>query len=336
MEPRQRSIAVLGAGSWGTALAIHLASNGHTVRLWGHEPELIARLAKERENAQFLPHQSFPESLLPEASLEAALGKSDELLLVVPSHAFAEVLEAVARCATRPHRLSWATKGFELDSGRFLSDVARRHGQFECPLAVLSGPTFAGEVARGLPTAITVASDNAQYAEDIAAWFSNAHFRVYTSDDLVGVQLGGAAKNVMAIAAGISDGMGFGANSRSALITRGLAEIMRLGQVLGAQMATLQGLAGMGDLVLTCTDNQSRNRRFGLALGRGEEAKSAMDAIGQVVEGAQAAQALWRLARRHDVDMPICEATYRVLFENVPRQQAVASLFRRAPRAEGL
>lgn len=333
------SIAVLGAGSWGTALAIHLAANGHVVRLWGHEPEHVSALAETRENAAFLPGVVFPENLQPEADFDAALANSDDLLLVVPSHAFGEVVERVAASPNRPRRICWATKGFEAGTGRFLHDVA---GQLvpasmsvDCPLAVISGPTFATEVARGLPTAVTVAANDEAFAQDIAAWFSNDHFRCYTSDDLIGVQLGGAAKNVMAIAAGISDGMGFGANSRSALITRGLIEIMRLGVALGARMETLQGLAGMGDLVLTCTDDQSRNRRFGLALGRGVDAQQAIRDIGQVVEGVHAARELRDLARAHGVEMPICEVTARVLFDGFDPRAAVSALFARATKPEG-
>ncbi|MGB0712598.1 MAG: NAD(P)H-dependent glycerol-3-phosphate dehydrogenase, partial [Gammaproteobacteria bacterium] len=261
------SIGVLGAGSWGTALAVHLAAAGHQVVIWGHLVDHVDRLRADGSNEEFLPGVPFPPTLTASSDLAQAL-EADELLVVVPSQVFRPVLE---QCRVRPPtRIAWATKGLEYEGAGFLHDVARQVFPDLEALAVVSGPTFASEVARGLPTALTVASDQADFAGRWAALLSGPRFRAYTATDMVGVQLGGAVKNVLAIAAGASDGLGFGANSRAALITRGLKEMMRLGQAMGAQASTFMGLAGQGDLVLTCTDDQSRNRRLGLALGRGE------------------------------------------------------------------
>ncbi|MEW8126971.1 MAG: NAD(P)H-dependent glycerol-3-phosphate dehydrogenase, partial [Candidatus Thiodiazotropha endolucinida] len=267
-EPNNTAIAVLGAGSWGTALAILLSGNGHSVSLWGHLQEEIEALIRDRENKQYLPGVGFPPLLHPEIELHKALHGASEILIAVPSHAFQSVASNIAPLLQAQPGITWATKGFEPGTQQLLSEVAaeRLPGR---ELAVISGPTFAGEVARGLPTAVTVAATTTEHAERIAELLHAPWFRAYTSDDLVGVQVGGASKNVLAIAAGIADGLGFGANTRAALITRGLTEIMRLGLKLGGRQETFMGLAGLGDLVLTCTDNQSRNRRMGLALAEG-------------------------------------------------------------------
>jgi glycerol-3-phosphate dehydrogenase (NAD(P)+) len=259
----EEACAVLGAGSWGTALAILLARQGRPVRLWGHLQAEIDHLRRDRSNEQYLPGIPFPEPLDCTADLGAALEGAPLILVAVPSHAFASVLEAVKPLLRRGQRVAWATKGLETGTGRFLHQVfADILGKSMAP-ALISGPTFAREVAQGLPTAVTVASPDADFADQLAHWLSGPDFRAYTSNDVQGAELGGAVKNVMAIAAGISDGLGFGANSRAALITRGLHEIMRLGETLGGQRETFMGLAGVGDLVLTCTDDQSRNRRLG-------------------------------------------------------------------------
>ncbi len=333
MSP-QPSIAVLGAGSWGTALAILLARNGCRALLWGHEPEHMHALASERRNRQFLPEIEFPEGVEPTADLDAAMAASGDVLVVVPSHAFRSVLKQVAPLLAPDSRVLWATKGLELGSGRLLHQIAEEILGPNRSCAVISGPTFAGEVARGLPTACTVASRDSGFAAQIADWLHNDAFRAYTSEDVVGVQLGGAVKNVLAIAAGISDGLGFGANARAALITRGLAEILRLGLAMGGQQETFMGLAGLGDLVLTCTDNQSRNRRFGLALAAGKTQQQAQDEIGQVVEGVQTAQVVVGLARNQGVEMPITEQVHRVLYEGIDPRTAVHELFQRALKRE--
>jgi glycerol-3-phosphate dehydrogenase (NAD(P)+) len=325
------NIAVLGAGSWGTALAVQLARCGHQVLLWGRGAEHLAGMAAERVNARYLPGVPLPSPVEPVASLTEAQHRADELLLVVPSDAFAETIAALAPGV---RRLAWATKGLEPGTGRLLHEVAGTLLGPNAALAALSGPSFAREVASGLPTAITVASNDPSYAERVAGMVHSGSFRAYSSADLVGVGLGGAVKNVIAIAAGMADGLGLGANSRAALITRGLAEIMRLGRKLGARPETLMGLAGLGDLVLTATDDQSRNRRFGLLLARGRSAEAAAAEIGQVVEGARTAAALRLLAQQHRVEMPICEQVCRVLDESVPPSEAVAALMDRARRRE--
>ena len=268
------TVAVLGPGSWGTALALLLARHGHPVRLWGHDPEEIAPLHQERENRHFLPGIPFPPTLTVGVDLAEALASADLALVVVPSHAYGVTLTRL-----RPHLpagagFAWATKGLEPGGGRFLHEVTAEILGAAWPAAVISGPSFAREVAMGLPTAVTVASEDAAHARRVAALLHGSNLRAYTSNDVIGVELGGAIKNVLAIAAGIADGLGFGANARAALITRGLAEMARLGLAVGGQRETFMGLAGIGDLVLTCTDDQSRNRRFGLAIGRGETADS--------------------------------------------------------------
>jgi len=326
-------LAVIGAGSWGTALAIQLARNGSNVTLWGHQDDEVAALLRDRENRQYLPGVPLPEGLKPTADLAACVINADEVLIVVPSHAFAETCAAIARVRPGLKTLSWATKGFDRESAGLLSEVAASHLP-ACDLAVISGPTFAGEVARGLPTAITVASNNPMHGERVATYLHGENFRAYTSDDLIGVQVGGASKNVMAIAAGISDGLGFGANARAALITRGLHEITRLGLALGGKPETFMGLAGLGDLALTCTDDQSRNRRMGLALARGLDVAAARKEIGQEVEGVATAREVHIKARSLGVEMPISEQTYRVLYEGLDPSVAVRNLLSRQARQE--
>lgn len=324
------TVAVLGAGSWGTALAIQLARCGNRVLLWGRDLDAMARMGADRVNARYLPGIALPVSVEPIASLSEARG-ADELLLAVPSHAFAQTLAALGAGV---RSVAWAAKGLEEGTGRLLHEVAADHLGADAQLAALSGPTFAREVATGLPTAVTVASNDPGHADRIAATLHGGAFRVYTSSDLVGVGLGGAVKNVIAIAAGMADGLGLGANSRAALITRGLAEIMRLGRKLGARTDTLMGLSGLGDLVLTATDDQSRNRRFGIALARGRTAAEAAAEIGQVIEGARAAAAVRALAARHAVELPICEQVCRVLQDGVSPREAVSALMERARRSE--
>ena len=328
------AVAVLGAGSWGTALAVHLARTGHPTVLWGRDPAQMAALAAARCNTRYLPMTPFPESLRVESDLAHAVAAAQELLLAVPSHGFRECLVHVAPLLRNGMRVAWATKGFELDSGKLPHQVANEVLGIGVPKAVLSGPTFAREVGLGLPTAMTVASRDQDYALALARALSGQHFRAYASTDVIGVEVGGATKNVLAIGAGISDGLGFGANTRVALITRGLAEMMRLGVALGADKDTFMGLAGLGDLVLTCTDDQSRNRRFGLALAAGKTTAEAQREIGQVVEGVLAARAVRNVAGNHQVEMPIAEQICRVIYEGLPPREAVAALMGRAVKSE--
>jgi len=332
-EPRP-TVAVLGSGSWGTALAVHLAHTGHRVILWGIETAELTAMARDRTNRRYLPGIDLPPGMEIEHDFERAVAQADQLLLVVPSHAFREVLQRVKPALRPGQRVAWATKGFELTTGKLPHDVAREVLGPDVPTAVLSGPTFAQEVGAGLPTAMTVASTDENYAMALARGLSGLNFRAYASSDMVGVEVGGATKNVLAIGAGISDGLGFGANTRVALITRGLAEMMRLGVALGADKDTFMGLAGLGDLVLTCTDDQSRNRRMGLALAAGKSSAQAQQEIGQVVEGVLAAKAVRAVARRVGVEMPISEVIYRVLYEGLAPKEAVVALMRRTVKAE--
>ena len=330
----QAPIAVIGAGSWGTALAIQAARAGRPTRLWGRDVDHLERLIAERENKRYLPGAVFPQELTPLAGLAEAIEGCRDVLVVVPSHAFRSTLLQVSPHLTAAHRVAWATKGFELASGLLPHQVAREVLGDELPTAVLSGPTFANEVGAGLPSAMTIASINGPFAKELAENLSDENFRIYTSTDIVGVEVGGAVKNVLAIGAGLSDGLGFGANTRVAMITRGLAEMMRLGVALGADRDTFMGLAGMGDLVLTCTDDLSRNRRMGLALAAGKTAAQAQAEIGQVVEGVPAAKAVWEVAQREGVDMPIAEQIYRVLYEDLPVRRAVQRLMARKLKSE--
>jgi len=327
-------VAVLGAGSWGTALAIQFARGGRAVRLWGRDRERLAAMALARRNERYLPSAPFPDSLAVEASLPAALAAARDVLVVVPSPAFRDVLGALAPHLQPAMHVAWATKGFELASGLLPHQVAAEVLGPERRIAVLSGPTFAREVGAGLPTAMTVASPDAPYAEALAAELSSANFRAYTSTDITGVEIGGAVKNALAVGAGLSDGLGFGANTRVALITRGLKEMTRLGVALGADAHTFMGLAGLGDLVLTCTDDQSRNRRFGLALAAGATPEAALAEIGQSVEGYAAARAIRAVAARTAVEMPLCDVVYRVLYEQMPARDAVRELMSRPLKAE--
>lgn len=327
-------VTVLGSGSWGTALAIQLARSGRHTRLWGRDRERLLAMGRARRNERYLAGGEFPPSLAIEPDLQAALQGARDVLVVVPSHAFRAVLGEIAPYLDPDMRLAWATKGLELDTGRLPHQVAHEILGPDRAVAVLSGPTFAREVGAGLPTAMTIASPDVAFAKALAQDLSSANFRAYTSTDITGVEIGGAVKNVLAVGAGLSDGLGFGANTRVALITRGLAEMMRLGVALGAQRETFMGLAGLGDLVLTCTDDQSRNRRFGLLLAAGTPAEQALREIGQVVEGYLAAKAVRTVATQAKVEMPLCEGVYQVLHAGVPAKAAVKELMSRPIRPE--
>jgi glycerol-3-phosphate dehydrogenase (NAD(P)+) len=327
-------ITLLGAGSWGTALAIQFSRAGHEVRLWGRDPDHLLALERDRCNRRYLPDAQFPQSLRVETDLDRALQGSVDVLIAVPSNGFRQLLGQIRPRLQSGMRLAWATKGFEQGSGKLPHEIATEVLGERWPIAVLSGPTFAREVGAGLPTAMTVASPDEAFAAAIARSISGLNFRAYTSNDVIGVEVGGAVKNVLAIGAGIADGMGYGANTRIALITRGLAEMTRLGEALGARRETFMGLAGLGDLVLTCTDNQSRNRRFGIALASGQSVEAALTDIRQVVEGYSAAKAVHEVAERMKIEMPICEAAYRVLYAGLPIRDAVQVLMAREIRSE--
>ena len=294
----------------------------------------MKKVVVDRANERYLPGVSFPENLHPEPDLVACLDKVRDILIVVPSHGLRETLKTIKPMLAPDIRICWATKGFELSTGRLPHQVAEDILGPDRPMAVLSGPTFAKEVAAGLPTAMTIAANDSRFASDLAEEISGENFRAYTGDDMIGVEVGGAVKNVLAIAAGLSDGLGFGANTRIALINRGLVEMTRLGLALGAKQDTFMGLAGMGDLVLTCTDNLSRNRRMGLALASGKTIEEAQEEIQQVVEGVLAAKAVKGVAERLSVDMPICLSLYEILYEGLSPRDAVSALMGRALTSE--
>lgn len=328
------TVGVIGAGSWGTALAIHLARSGVPVILYGRNAAAIEDMAVNECNARYLPDIPFPSSLEVTSDLAIAAGRASQILVVTPSHVFAPVLDELLPCMGDVRGLAWASKGFEAGTGRLLHEVAAEKLPGKLPTAVMTGPSFAKEVALGLPTAVTVASKSPAFASEVAAYLHHGTFRCYTSDDMVGAELGGAVKNVLALATGMADGMGLGNNARAALITRGLFEMMRLGEAMGADPETLTGLAGMGDLVLTATGGLSRNRRMGLALGKGQHLKDAQEEIGQVVEGVFAAKEVMTLANRYATEMPIAEVVYSILFEDVTPVEGVKALLARDRRAE--
>lgn len=325
------TITVLGTGSWGTALAAHLAANGHPVTLWGRDAQQIASLNAERINLRYLPGVELPASLSFSASLADAVDQRSAIIVATPCRVFRDMLEQLKPALAPSATLVWACKG--IAEQRLLHSIAAEILE-DHPAAVISGPSFASELVRGLPTATTIAATRLSTATEVSDWFHGSTFRAYATDDIIGVQIGGALKNVYAIAAGISDGLGFGANARSALITRGLAELIRLGAELGARPETLMGLSGVGDLVLTCTDDQSRNRRYGLALGKGLSHEQAIDSIGQVVEGVNTSREARELATQYNVDMPITQEVYNVVHDSKSPDQAVSDLLARAQRTE--
>ncbi len=334
MQARAMRIAVLGAGSWGTALASLLARNGHQTQLWGRSTEQVRSINEQHENTRYLPGIALPAQLTASTDLAATVREADLILVVTPSHAFHETIVELA-----PHRkngvgVSWATKGFEPGSGRFLHEVAAQILGDDVPLAVVTGPSFAKEVAQGLPTAVTVHSDDADFAQQVAEALHGPAFRAYTGNDMLGAELGGAMKNVLAVATGLSDGMNLGLNARAGLITRGLNEMLRLNQALGGRAETLMGLAGLGDLVLTSTGDLSRNRRLGLALGKGQSINEAVASIGQVVESIQTCDEVMRLADRFDMDLPISALVHKVLHEQITPNEGLKLLLSREQKPE--
>ncbi len=333
-------VSVIGAGSWGTALAILLCQNMSKVSLWGRNRQAMEAMVEQRQNSLYLPDIIFPDNLEICSDFDDIINDSLCFVVVVPSHAFRQTLEDLRDLLIKASKsvenvtLIWGTKGFDTHSGNLLSEVAvdvlgpnPRHG-------VVSGPSFAKETASAMPTALTLACPSKQEAQSMANWFRTPTTRVYFSDDPVGVQLGGAIKNVMAIAAGISDGLNYGANARAALITRGLSELTRLGLALGGKPETFGGLTGVGDLILTCTDNQSRNRRFGLGLGQGKTRDQVSEEIGQEIEGINTARELFNISQKMGVDMPITEQVYKIIHQGSEPAAAVTSLLQRNPKSE--
>ena len=332
-------VAVLGAGSWGTALAALIARQGHDTILWGRDTAVVEAIDQRHDNPHYLPGIALPETLRATTDLAACVRGADLVLVVVPSHAFTETLRALAPLRPAHAGVAWAAKGFEPGSGRFLHEVAGDilgNGGLgpDVPLAVVTGPSFAKEVALGLPTALTVHGDNADFVQQVADVLHGPSFRAYTGDDIRGAELGGAMKNVLAVATGAADGMGLGLNARTGLITRGLNEMLRLNAAIGGRAETLMGLSGLGDLVLTCTGDLSRNRRLGLALGRGQSLEDAVREIGQVVESVQTADEVMRLADRYGVELPISSNVRDVLHGGITPAEALQRLLARGQKAE--
>ena len=326
------NIAILGAGAWGTALAISLSAR-HSVTLWTNEADQAEMMLATRLNQRFLPDMLLPQELQFSSDLDAALAGAELVLVAVPTSALRTVLRQVAQWPA-PVKVIWACKGFEAKTSQLPHQVAEETLPHTFPRGVLSGPSFALEVARGLPTALTIASSDREFAMQATQSLHHARLRIYSSTDVAGVEVGGAVKNVLAIAAGISDGMGFGHNARAALITRGLAEMTRLGLKLGGRAETLGGLTGAGDLILTCTGDLSRNRQVGMLLAQRQALPDILRQLGHVAEGVYTVREVRQLAQRLGVDMPICEAVYRILYEQVPAANAVEALLNRAPNSE--
>ncbi|MEM7193524.1 MAG: NAD(P)H-dependent glycerol-3-phosphate dehydrogenase [Pseudomonadota bacterium] len=330
----------MGAGSWGTALASLACKNFSRVRLWSHRSQILEDIAETGENRSYLPGIELQSNIIPSPDLEDIVGGVSRFIVVVPSHAFRQTCDRLQRIRSRagsdldPLQLVWGTKGFEPDSGLLLSQVAAEIFPEDANFGVVSGPSFAKETTLQMPTALTVACRFEGEVESVCEWFRTATTRVYGSDDLIGVQLGGAIKNVMAIAAGIGDGLGYGANARAALITRGLVELNRLCKALGGKPETIMGLTGVGDLVLTCTDNQSRNRRFGMGLGAGKSIQAIKEEIGQEIEGINTTQVLFNKSKDLNLTMPITEQVYQIIFEGKNPAHAVNSLLQRTAKSE--
>jgi glycerol-3-phosphate dehydrogenase (NAD(P)+) len=329
-----KPVLVAGAGSWGTALAITLARNNYPVYLWDIVTEHIHQLQEDRSNQHYLPDIDFPDSLKPVVDITDHLTEIDNFVIAVPCSGLRAVLKMLAEHNMNELNICLACKGFEENTQSLNHQIVYECLGDNAQVAVISGPSFAAEVARGLPTAVTIASENKTIADNFANLFHSDVFRIYTHDDVIGVQVGGAIKNVMAIAAGIADGLGYGANTRAALITRGLTEIIRLGVALGGRTETFMGLAGLGDLVLTCTDDQSRNRRLGLALAIGKSIEQAQKEIGQAIEGAKTVSAVMTIAQEKSIEMPISEQVNKVLLGQATPRDAVQSLLSRNPKEE--
>lgn len=332
MAGKDSPIAMLGAGAFGTALAIHLAKNGNEVQLWDRDTEKLNRMRQRREHPLFAA-TNIPEKVAIEIALNKALANTNDIIIAVSSAGFKDVLEHIKLFLKPTTRIAWITKGFEPKTSRLLQELV----QDVCgdiPMAVISGPSFAKEIVKGLPTAVVVASNDSNFTTDLTERFNSPSFRVYSNDDMVGVQLGGAVKNVYAISTGMSDGMGFGANARSALITRGIAEMQQLYEAMGAKTSTLMGLAGVGDLVLTCTDDQSRNRRLGLMMGQGKTLADAKAEIAQSIEGINTAIELHQLAEKYNLFMPISDQVYHLVTEKIKPREAAQKLLAREAKAE--
>lgn len=333
LNVKESPIAVLGAGAWGTALALLLCRNGNTVKLWSHTPEHAGAMREQRANREFLPGFVFPQNLQIESDLASALQHVRDILITVPSHVFTDLLYKIKNYG-QDFRIVWGTKGLDAASGRLLHEMVVEVLGPTTPAAVLSGPSFAYELASGLPTAVSLSGNHPEFIRHLLLRFHGDNLRVYENPDFIGVQLCGVLKNVLAIAVGIADGLQLGANTRCALITRGLAEMGRLNAALGGKTSTLMSLAGVGDLILTCTDNQSRNRRFGMTVGQGTAPEQAERDIGKVIEGIRNTERVRDLAARFSLEMPITEEVHNVLYRGCSPRKAVTNLLNREAKPE--
>lgn len=331
---QSKKVSVVGAGAWGTALALLLARNGHQVRLWGREKDLMEIMLQTHCNQRYWPQFPFPANLTPVPELFDAVHDADHVVVSVSSVGFYQQLQELITMIPKTAGIVCASKGLEPTQKTFFHDAIKQLKIESSRFAVIAGPSFAKEVAAGLPTAVILASESNALLEKLISLFHNPVFRVYESNDVLGAEIGGVLKNIYAISAGISDGLGFGANARCALITRALAEMLRFGISMGAKHETLIGLSGMGDLVLTCTDDQSRNRRFGLALAKGLSVADALTSIGQVVEGQQNVQFVLDLAIKHKIEMPIVKSVSKILTGEISAKEAVEELLAREPTRE--
>ncbi|MDX8385661.1 MAG: NAD(P)H-dependent glycerol-3-phosphate dehydrogenase [Gallionella sp.] len=326
------NITIVGAGAWGTALAISLASN-HSVTLWARDAEQVGQMKRSRSNERYLPDIDLPDNLALSADHADVIASADLVIVAVPTAALRTTLKQLA-VSERSFGVIWVCKGFEAETSKLPHQVVAEVLPERFPRGVLSGPSFAQEVARSLPTALTLASSDESFTRDIAQALHHARLRIYSSTDVIGVEVGGAVKNVMAIASGICDGLALGHNARAALLTRGLAEITRLGLQLGGRSETLVGLSGLGDLILTSTGDLSRNRRVGLMLAQQHDLTQILSHLGHVAEGVYTAREVHQLAMEVNVSMPICDAVFRILYENIPVADMVAELLNRAPNME--
>jgi glycerol-3-phosphate dehydrogenase (NAD(P)+) len=331
----QPTIGVLGAGAWGTALAIHLARLHPQIQLWARNSQALQEIIFARENKRYLPGSTLPDNIIANTDFSTLVASCTHVIVAVPSTAMRDMMQRINTHASKKLRgIIWASKGLEQNTGKFLHQVAEEELASSINTAILSGPSFAQEVGKGLPTAVTIASTNEAFAKEVAQLFHHPLFRTYISTDVTGVEIGGTFKNILAIAAGIIDGLQLGANARAALITRGVAEMTRFGKRLNVNTDTFSGLSGIGDIVLTCTENMSRNRRFGLGLGAGKSLQQVEQEIGQVIEGKYAAKVVYELAQQLNIELPISTQVYEILYNNKPARDAVEELLSRSLKNE--
>ncbi len=325
-------ISILGSGSWGTGMAVCLANNGHNILMWARNPQFVMELKETRINKKYLPGVVLPENITFTSDISRC-ADADVLIVATPSHTVREVSKAIAPFIKDGQVIVSISKGFDSENYHRLSQVVKEEIP-NCTVAAMSGPSHAEEVVKKLPTTNVVACEDIKIAEYIQELFMSEYFRIYTTDDIIGVELGGSLKNVIALCAGISDGLGNGDNTKAALMTRGMAEIIRLGVAMGAKSETFSGLSGIGDLIVTCTSMHSRNRRAGILIGQGKTVADAQNEVKMVVEGVKTAKAAKHLAKQHNVEMPICEVAYDVLFEGMPVEESVPALMNRAMKSE--